>query len=162
MNSLIKRFLSLFLVLTLVLSSVPAALAAEVDSKELKDLSGSWVNPMYQQYANVQTVSTYSADVATYNSMPSFSTVAKAGAYVRDQMEARNTAITFQYQVASDDYVTNLRTALTEVAEEAWKHTGVPTEGDYLHWQIIRYGWGATNGIYLDCDTVRFDVTYNF
>ena len=143
MNNLFRRFLSLFLVLMIAFAAVPMSVfAQETSNTEYEEQHIFYINPMYEQYANEYTIPTYNSDVNKYNSTETFTTVASAGKYVRDLMESRTPTISFTYTISTDNFIENVSNTVDKIIEEAWKHTGVPTEGDYLHWQLTGYSGG--------------------
>ena len=63
-----------------------------------------------------------------------YSTVAAAGADLREQLKARQTTAVVRYQIAG-----GYENVSSDIFEEALRHTGEPTEGDYLRYQYSGY-----------------------
>ncbi len=85
-----------------------------------------------------------------------YTTIEQAGIQLREGLKSRNKTI----QVT---YITNIKlddSIIKQVVNEAVKHTGVPTEGDYIYWQCSEweadYNWEYLNGTYY------YTLTYIF
>ena len=96
-----------------------------------------WVNPLYEDVVSQEDLvqldlaEEYSAqDEISENEY--LTDLEDAGAVLRDGMKKRSTDITvyYQYEGSFDKTI-----ARNEIFPEAVKHTGNPTEGDYLKWQ---------------------------
>ena len=69
-----------------------------------------------------------------------YSTVESAGAYVREQLKAQEQVISLTYLCSAGEVTGTFFNELIDLIEdEAFAHTGVPDEGDYLgsHYESI-------------------------
>ena len=96
-----------------------------------------WVNPLYEDVVSEEDL--VQLDLAEeYSAQDEISEdeyltdLEDAGAVLRDGMKKRSTDITvyYQYEGSFDKTI-----ARNKIFPEAVKHTGNPTEGDYLKWQ---------------------------
>lgn len=95
------------------------------------------------------------AMAATY---PKCNSVAAAGKVIREALLARDTTAHLSYSFTTSDYDKTMKSLDKQFFEEAVKHTGKPTEGDYLRWQYgsySRYNTGYRTG-----DKYNVDITY--
>ncbi len=67
----------------------------------------------------------------------SFANIKTAGTYLRKEMVARKSVVYFTYKNPEGF---DVRSAYYSIRDEAFKHTGVYNEGDYLMWN-----WGGTD-----------------
>ena len=126
----------------------------EADDSDWIVLSYDYVNPIYEgiitaddlnkpelspEYEEISREE-YSHPGYKLKSNP-FTTVEDAGDFVRDKMEARVETISFDYQMPAGSDDETLSALLYSVCDEAIKHTGVPTQGDYIGFQYG--GWSA-------------------
>ena len=140
-----KRIISLLLVLCSLLAVLPMAVSAE---QEIKSISSGWqVNPNYD------------GELPSHEPVPSvmprsteYMNEEQAVDYLRSQMEARVSPITFNYFTTSDVYDSG-----QSLFPRAVEHTGVPTQGDYIYWQSGAWKWNAD---YYDGSVKRVTITY--
>ncbi len=81
-------------------------------------------------------------------------TLEEAGAVVRQQMKARQETVVVHYQMPGD--FTSMSSA---IFWEAMKHTGVPTEGDYLRYQCS--GYSCSTSYYTTGGVCYMTLTYS-
>ena len=85
-----------------------------------------------------ETITTQSSAAATVENTTQngeyYTSLEAAAAALRQQLKQRNTSIQICYQVAG-----NYQNQATTLMDEALKHTGVPTEGDYIYYQMKAY-----------------------
>ncbi len=139
--------------------------SVEVDSEnneevELEELT--YVNPVYRDIVSEKDITELKeASKETSKGRLLYapvecSTIEEAGRITRSGLKLRNKTIQITYKTN-----TRLSSSIYEkIIDEAMKHTGVPTEGDYIAWQ---YGaWNARgegkayNGIYYYTLTFTF------
>lgn len=114
-----------------------------------------FINPLYEDTitpeALNQTVKEKKSD-----SEPVYETsIAKLGEQMREKLVHRQKNMTFYYQAS--DYNEDV---MTDIFNEAIRHTGVPNEGDYLRWQYA--GWeGKISGDMKD-NTYFLTLSYTF
>lgn len=92
-----------------------------------------------------------------------YDNVADAAEVVREEMEKRNPVIAVNLEMKLDALnQTVAKVLLEELLAEAFAHTGVPTQGDYLHWHYHSCGMNISgskrNGTYYL--TLTLSVTY--
>ena len=147
-----KKVLSLFLALALLISCLPAT-ALHVRAAEyiqLEPLTETYVNPLH---ANVPDI-THTGQAQTYaQTAPTVSCAneQEAAQYLRQQMKQRVETVSFQ--VVLDRYDNEI---LRHIFDEALVHTGNPTEGDYLswhygHWRCQTSGYHDGTSYYVTC-----------
>lgn len=143
-----KRLFAAILSLTLLGTSAPAmayqtipVYDAEAQSQRSISLHDSSVNPMYEgseltsllpkrDEENDNGIQLYDADSA-------YTDIDDAAAAMRDYMKSRAAEFTINYEFKSKDKQSNddLVAIERDIFDRAMKHTGEPTEGDYLRWQ---------------------------
>ena len=163
---MLKKILSLFLTFTMIFTVTPfSAFAAEKNSSDFIITSDRIINPMYQQYVNrlySKKSSSNSNAQTVYASVKNFTDAKKAGTYFRNQLKARSDEITFQFTVPyNSNYKNTLYASLETIISEAIRHTGVPSEGDYLYYQWISAEYD-TNGPYLQDNNNNVTVIWTF
>ncbi len=138
-----KRILALLMALLFILSALPvgataiepdsltstAAVTEETEQSVLDTVT--YIHPLYRDIIHKEDILQGSGEglrteAASY---PKYSSVKTAGAVVREAMKARKTELTFQWggSVAGS--------FLSDICDEAMKHTRNPIEGDYLLFQ---------------------------
>lgn len=98
-----------------------------------------------RESANVSQILTLSS------TDPVCSSVEEAGNIIREGMKKRQDTICFSYR--SDNAISD--TFINDAVNIALQHTGQPTEGDYLKFQIGRYsinGSGTPNDFFFTCN----------
>ena len=139
----------------------------EVNAAEVKTAYCEWVNPAYEDVIDVSDLAEpdkislhteYGISAASDGEY--LTTVEEAAEEMRDQLKARSDTVTIPYQSETDpgkstDFV-------REIYYAAREHTGIPTEGDYLRYQIGGYkcsiSYRTSNSLYL-C-TLTYTITY--
>ena len=142
----------------------PAAEQAEPEEtekaepeKEEFQLSGVVVNPLYADlFRDDDAEPPEEALVEEQASAATYTKVKDAGAAVRKKLKQRTTNFTVKLKSSSN----NVNKLQNSVLTEAFRHTGVPTEGDYLYGQWRRYWYNAkgkkSKGKYTISLTYRF------
>ena len=139
----------------------------EVNAAEVKTAYCEWVNPAYEDVIDISDLAEpdkislhteYGISAASDGEY--LTTVEEAAEEMRDQLKARSDTVTILYQSETDpgkstDFV-------REIYYAAREHTGIPTEGDYLRYQIGGYkcsiSYKTSNSLYL-C-TLTYTITY--
>ena len=146
-----KRMILWIILLALILLTVPfCALAAETAIMPLPAIAAVDRNSQYPQI-DMQPVlhaGTGSQEPAVY-----YTTIADAAAFLREKMVDRESSITLGFQTAteSDLYA-------EQILDAAFGHTGVPDEGDYLHWHYV--GCQMLTGGYIKGGVYYYSITY--
>lgn len=147
-----KCLTALFLTLAVILSGCgPASNGAdgdlsaqqeytEVQEEETREeISGvtsggpAFVRPLYLEVFAKEEVALDEGTLALPEEAY-FTSLADAGAYLREQMKARKETIMVCYRAGEYN-----PSQIQDIVAEAEKHTGVPDEGDYLAFQIGGY-----------------------
>ncbi len=137
--------MSLLLALLTVFSLCTTAYAEPepTEASEPEALHALYINPMYAGVVTEADILSLvpdepatAAEAEPVTAAATVSTTAQAGVYLRQCMTARQGTIVFDLTAALT------QADLGAMFETALAHTGVPTEGDYLRWQIG--GWYAT------------------
>lgn len=83
-----------------------------------------------------------------------YTSIETAGAYLRQQMVAREASISFRYQGS----ISYPEAFFLDLFDTALRHTGNPTEGDYLKYTIDSYSWElySNSGSY----EILMDINY--
>ncbi|MCR5294367.1 MAG: RICIN domain-containing protein [Lachnospiraceae bacterium] len=121
------------------------------------------VNPIYEDVLSEEDlIYSSSPDEIPLVAAPSSSdavctTIEEAAAIVREGMKARQTDIAFAYET----YTEPDEQLLADIASEAKKHTGEPTEGDYLAFQCGGYTARASKQKYAN-QKYRLNVVYRY
>ena len=122
------------------------------DEMDYWSYSCDYINPIFSGFITVDDLkkpddrTIYEEEYQDEYSQPGYrlksnpyNTVEAAGDYVREKMENRDESISFDYQMSSGSDDEALGAMLYSVCDEALKHTGVPTQGDYIAYQYG--GW---------------------
>lgn len=143
---------------------IPAAEQAEPEEPEKTtptdeefQVSGQVVNPMYADlFGDEDAEPPQESRVEEQASAKTYTKVKDAGAAVRKKLKQRTTTFTVKLKSSSN----NIGKLQNSVLTEAFRHTGVPTEGDYLYGQWRRYWYNAkgkkSKGKYTISLTYRF------
>ena len=126
------------------------------------DFNVSYVNPLYADIITEEELlpSTPPPQI-TYSDPDYVTTVEEAGQVMRQQMKehVESTLVYIQTTDATEEYLTDLS---YKISDQALKHTGNPTEGDYLKWQFggwtVNISGSGSNGIYHL--TYTYTITY--
>ncbi len=116
------------------------------------------VNPLYEDVIDEDDLNKPSDITLLYSDASDCRTVKEAGEELREQLKTRNQTIQISY-IAN----TNLDgTIYYQIVDEAMKHTGISTEGDYLLWQFGGWNARASGNIYSGkyYYTLTFTFTY--
>nr|MCR5101080.1 Ig-like domain-containing protein [Butyrivibrio sp.] len=65
--------------------------------------------------------------------------IADVALELKEQMKSRNSSVTINFDLGGLSDSSELSTAMSSALKEAYKHTGVATEGDYLRWAYSKY-----------------------
>ena len=158
MNAL-KRWMSGLLALMLVLGLLPVSAAAEeIVPPEIE--TKVWVNPLYADSTDDEIRPLpVSEDLAPATEI---TTMEEAAQLLREAMLKREPEVSFDITVPRSEFsgMAEFDKWLDAALEQAWAHTGVPTEGDYLRWQLISYSQGLHCSY--DEENWYFGVTFGF
>lgn len=133
---LIQRITALVLALVLVAGLLPPTARAEESATPLLKLSLSHVNPLYAEVITEEDLASYSPPaVTTWDLNNPADTVEDAAAELREQMKYRENSIPIHIYVDTMDSAV-LEELIMDIYYLSFVHTGVPTEGDYLRWQV--------------------------
>ena len=136
-----KRILSFLLAMLMLIGLLPvSAMAAPTlpDTLQVKE-----VNPIYANQLKIRDLnfSNPSYDSSTYAGLTYYATTYDAGMAVREYLEKRDVPFTIGFRFKESQLSSNdaFGAVIDEIFGHAWNHTGVPTQGDYLRFQIA--GW---------------------
>ena len=132
-----KRMLAVLLALVLMLGLLPFGAFAQ---QELASSSAVYINPAYADVLDESDIPQPGARKAARQTAAVYTTIEEAALDVREQLKNRSETVVVSLSTAvrDDDYYFN--TAFDEIYNLAVAHTGVPTEGDSLAWEIGGYG----------------------
>ena len=172
-----KRWIAALLTLVMLVTCVPAnVFAAEPDShteENPKQISTTYVNPLYEDVISEEDLIQKTAEkqasnegIALLSDTVYYEDAEKAAEVIQSAMESRTVTVQIGYQVPVDSFNQTGITAITEdIFDEACEHTGVPTQGDYLRWQYggtgisaSRYGTSSDGSCYLAL--ITYTITY--
>ena len=125
----------------------------EYEQIELEEVT--YINPLYNNVITEKDLNKPS-NMMTASTSVDCRTIQEAGKELREEIKVRNETIQISY-------ITNIQlgnTIFSQIVDEALKHTGVPTEGDYLLWQFA--GWIAKGNINKNGNTYYYTLTYTF
>lgn len=111
-----------------------------------------YVNPLYEGVIDEEKLIPQTWAVPLDGASSYYTSVAKAAALVRQQMVQRNEVIQFSYKATLYDFEEEAPALVNQILEQALAHTGVPTEGDYLQFQL--------GGAYMDIGAEYSGTTY--
>ena len=150
-----KRLTSLILTLALLLSlGAPAVHAAGVTIRD----QVTYCNPLYPHVTEEQLVTAPKLEASAQAEDPVYVTaLEEAGAVLRAQLEQRLPECVVY--LAAPEYS---RQQIHDIFDISVRHTGDPTQGDYLRWQFEGYtcnisGYGYETGYEL---TFTYTMTY--
>lgn len=113
------------------------------------------VNPLYEDEILPSDLENAANDGIALMSEPVYcTTIEAAGRQMRQQMKGRNKTFEVYYKTKDGDYSQLAKT----IADEALRHTGVPTEGDYLAYQYA--GWNSSLSGYFYGTTYYYTISY--
>ena len=102
----------------------------------------TYVNPLYEDVLDEEQISQLISQQnqssllrRTGTSAQIYTTIEDAAKYIRNELIARNTNVTMQFDSKSDDY----ETLYKSIIDEALLHTGNPNEGDYIYYHLGGY-----------------------
>ena len=163
-----KKCLS-FIITAMMFTAMTPLLSVtdEVNAAEVKTAYCEWVNPAYEDVIDVSDLAEpdkislhteYGISAASDGEY--LTTVEEAAKEMRDQLKARSDTVTIPYQSETDPGKSTY--FVREIYYAAREHTGIPTEGDYLRYQIGGYkcsiSYRTSNSLYL-C-TLTYTITY--
>ena len=93
------------------------------------------------------------------NEIPSFTSMAPAAAYLREQMLDRISPVVFEYVMSTD---TEPSVPLKGIWDIACQHTGEGTEGDFLRWQVGQVNKDLSGYITGDMYDLTFTYTIEY
>ncbi len=163
-----SRLFSVLLVLCMVLTMLPTTAFADT-VVTLDPIYVSEPNPLYPKSEDSSDIVYYKAPTflanPTYKGDEYFEDLADAAQVLRAGMEQRQSTISIKVFLDSDDFDGTIasRNALTRgVYDAAIAHTGVGTQGDYLHWVVSELtrgsGGSIVNGDYYL--TLTYNISY--
>lgn len=146
-----KRLLSIALAAVLLLALALPAVAAMTPAPRVAGTFSipAQVNPLYTGKVEPRTREMPAA-VTTDFDPADYMFLADAAVAIRGLLKARTPEFTIHIRTADS----NLTDAIIRAMDEAFAHTGVPNEGDYLSWQYTT--WGASNITYYYIDGVYY------
>ncbi len=150
----IRMFVAALLALIIMITPSVIPVSAAMQGYEVGHFT--YINPLYEDFAVRPKL--YSS--AGHLLAPSgYNTLTAAGAVLRDAMEQRASTVAVGYVADGTSHTTDqIKTYAMNIFNEATRHTGVPTEGDYLMWHYSSYS----------CDYMQFTesgktyITYNY
>lgn len=150
----VKRIAALLSAVLLFLTVVAIPMPAKAQTDKV--LTFSYVNPLY---ADVVSVQPRLLSAATVAQTPTYHALEGAGAVLRDGMEARTQTVTVGYVVDGINHSdTQIQQYAKDIFNEATKHTGVPTQGDYLLWHYSQYSGSISR--YIQAGKTYITYTY--
>lgn len=143
-----RIFVVLFAIIIACFTAMPVFAEAE---PEVIKASCAYKNPLYKDFVFQKTLlATVGNDTVVY-----CDTISESAAVLQSGMESRNGTIRVGYASTrgyTDDFV-------YQIFQEATKHTGVPTQGDYLLWHFGSYN--ANISYYTEKGITYISITYN-
>ncbi len=150
-----KSFLAIALLFALLICTSILPVYASAETKEI--ITFSYVNPLYPDTVVQPTLYSSSNRLLAADN---YYSLEEAGTILRDAMEARTPVITVGYVVAGTSHSsTQISDYAEDIFDEATKHTGVPTEGDYLLWHFSSYSGSVSR--YTESGKTYITYTYN-
>ncbi len=127
---------------------------AETDPDGGETFSAIYINPLYADVLTEDDLEQPTRDTKAQAADTVYTSVSKAGTYMRGRMKAREKTIKFRIS----DSVKKKDGFYFDIDAAATAHTGKPTEGDYILWQYGGWSvqWEKNNGSWL----VTYTVTY--
>ncbi len=157
MKNLSRRFLAVLLLIAMLVPFV-AVKADATEQEPVVQNTRSETNPLYPEIHYSEPLAAPEAsDEAIPKDLTYHTTLASAGADVRKQLKNRQATVEVGIKTtnSNSDYWYQL---FEDLITEAMKHTGVPTEGDYIQWQ-----WGRWSAYYnYDYSGGYYYVYYNY
>ncbi|MBQ7345825.1 MAG: leucine-rich repeat protein, partial [Oscillospiraceae bacterium] len=160
-----RKITAILLVLAMLGSIIPTAAFATQTSERvsIEPISATYINPLYADVLTEADLGGLDMERPRYDESSTVSeveyatTLEEAGAVLREAMKQRQAVCDVNIQIPN--YTEELLNEyLYAIDAEAVKHTGVPTEGDYLMWQYG--GWNGDAEGYLEGTTGYITYTY--
>ena len=152
-----KKLLSMLLAAGMVLSIAPMGVFAAPEQAENVETvyeASRFSDPILGDWETPVTVSRHTDEAVLMEDAPSFSSVEKAAAYVKEKMQQRTAQFEIHYDMATLGTFTglgNAMDALRDISSEIWNcvhaHApGDPVGGDYIRYQMTyRCNIGASS-----------------
>jgi hypothetical protein len=159
-----KRALSGLLTLVMVLSLLTTGVSAKSAGTAEGDVtsqSSVYINPLYGDTITEDQLTApknSGLSTASTTAVYYYATLESAGSAMRRQLKNRAETIEINFQTADSECSDYMKAIPTE----ALRHTGVPTEGDYLLYQFAGYHCESTCRYYSGVHhlTLTYTVTY--
>ena len=142
----------------------PTTTEADLSSTETSEVEqenydyASWINPAYADLFDIGILQLKTQDIKGQQPLAtrevSYTTIEDAAAFLREQLKQRNESVTISFTFPGD-YDSTVWGA---IFQNAYAHTGVPDEGDYIFYQLG--GWGRRTSISGNTGTSTFSITY--
>lgn len=152
MNRLYKALMAFSILLLMAALCVPV-MAAEEEPVFVGAVYTQCENPVYGQCADIAVE--YEVPVFYADPVKFFTSAEDVAKELRACMEDRETSIKVGLRTRR-----NPSGLSKEILEEALAHTGVPTQGDYLRWQLDR--WGANASILYYPSEGVYEITFAY
>ena len=150
-----KRIFALLTAVLLFVTATAIPIPAKADTANV--LTISHVNPLYADMTEEQpllyAVEPLAAQATAYHNLEN------AGVLLRDAMETRSATVVVGYAVNGTAHTNDqIMQYAKDILNEAVKHTGEPTQGDYLLWHYKGY----TGNVSWTADASKTYITYTF
>ena len=132
-----KRMLAVVLALVLMLGLLPFGAFAQ---QELASSRAVYLNPAYADVLDESDIPQPAAQRAVNQAAAAHTTIEEAASDMREQLKSRSATVTVSLAAPERDDDRFFDEIFEEIYDLAVAHTGVPTEGDYLAWEISGYG----------------------
>lgn len=149
----------LFCILIVPVTGIKAEAAGDAYANKESLAALTYVNPLYSDVISEEYIEQQAVDnITPFSETQYYDSVAEAGKQIRVQLKNRveTIAVGLKTTIQPSSEISH------QVFDEALKHTGVATEGDYLKWQYggwtVRISYYSQDGTYYI--TLTYDVTY--
>jgi transglutaminase-like putative cysteine protease len=156
----LKRLTALLLSSALVLGLAATNASANFPRHEVSAIQiGPVVNPLYQDIVSTEDLVRFDDGPTLASDIIYFTTKEDAGVYLRTQMKARAGTVTFGFN--TDDDPSTFGTLINSILwDHALAHTRVPTEGDYLRYQLA--GYDPDGSYYYDPSDKQYHINATY
>ncbi len=149
-----KKKLSIILLLLFTILFIDTAKAAEINKVE----KINYINPLYKDVITEKDLikpkesNDSSNPIVTYSGNEYVESLDEAGKIVRIAMKNREETIRIKIKTTIDVELCR------KLMENAFQHTGISNEGDYLKWQYA--GWSSQYSYSKEGDYLYYNITY--
>ena len=163
MKKISKKIIFIFLFICLLNVNNVFAKDKEQQNQSNYTKTYTYINPLYKDVITEKDLvkkepfNDSRKPIVTYATEQVPTSIAEVAEKLKDNLKKRNDTIIVSIKVPSDK---DFQLLIREIVNEAMKHTGDSTEGDYLQWQYG--GWNCSASYFEQDCFITYTLTYTF